>query len=105
MQSKIPLPDKQPVAVNALRNLRAKIAGQIAMHEGEARQLRAELIHINAVLRLFDAETDPEGLPIRKGFRAAWRTSPGARSAAEYMTPCVTMAPRRRTNWPRRGWR
>jgi hypothetical protein len=40
----------------------------IAMHEGEARRLRAELIHIDAVLRLFDPETDPEGLPIRKAF-------------------------------------
>src|SRR5439155_20014804 len=68
MQGKIPLPDEQPVAVNALRNKRAQIAGMIAMHEGEARQLRAELIHIDAVLRLFDPETDPEGLPIRKAF-------------------------------------
>jgi hypothetical protein len=68
MQGKIPLPDEQPVAVNALRNKRAQIAGMIAMHEGEARQLRAELIHIDAVLRLFDPETDPEGLPISKAF-------------------------------------
>jgi hypothetical protein len=28
MQSKIALPDEQPVTVNALRNKRAKIAGQ-----------------------------------------------------------------------------
>src|SRR5207302_9083323 len=68
MQGKIPLPDEQPVAVNALRNKRAQIAGMIAMHESEARQLRAELIHIDAVLRLFGPETDPEGLPIRKAF-------------------------------------
>ena len=68
MQSKIPLPDDQPVAVNAIRNLRAKVAGMIAMHEGEVRQLRADLVHIDAVLRLFDPETDPEGLPIRKAF-------------------------------------
>src|SRR5437763_15231367 len=63
---KLPLPDEQPVAVNALRNMRAKIAGEIAMHEGEVRQRRADLVHIDAVLRLFDPDTDPEGLPVRK---------------------------------------
>src|SRR5439155_19434842 len=68
IQGKTPIPNEQPVAVNALSNKRAQIAGMIAMHEGEARQLRAELIHIDAVLRLFDPETDPEGLPIRKAF-------------------------------------
>ena len=32
---KLPLPDEQPIAVNALRNMRAKIAGKIAMHTPE----------------------------------------------------------------------
>jgi hypothetical protein len=51
---KLPLPEDQPVAVNALRNKRAEITGQIAMFEREVARLRAELVHVDATLRLFD---------------------------------------------------
>jgi hypothetical protein len=52
--AKLPFPDEQPIAVNALRNMRAKISGKIAMHTREIDRPRAELIHIDATLRLFD---------------------------------------------------
>ena len=61
--AKLPFPDEQPIAVNALRNMRAKISGKIAMHTREIDRPRAELIHIDATLRLFDPETDPNGIP------------------------------------------
>ena len=57
---KLPLPDEHPNTVNALRNKRAAIAGEIAMHNGEIARLRAELVHVDAVLRLFDPATDPD---------------------------------------------
>ena len=57
---KLPLPDEQPIAVNALRNMRANIAGKIAMHTREIDRLRAQLIHLDATLRLFDPETEPK---------------------------------------------
>jgi hypothetical protein len=62
--AKLPLPDEQPVAVNALRIMRAKIAGEIAMHSREIERRRTELIHLDATLRLFDPETDPNDVPV-----------------------------------------
>lgn len=56
---KLPLPDEQPIAVNALRNKRAQLAGEIEMHSREIDRLRAELLHVDATLRLFDPQTDP----------------------------------------------
>ena len=58
----LPLPDEQPITVSALRRLRAKIAGEIEMHSREVDRLRATLIHIDATLRLFDPETDPNDI-------------------------------------------
>jgi hypothetical protein len=62
MKDKIPLPEEQPVAVNALRNMRAKIAGEIEMHSREIDRLRAELVHLDATMRLFDPDTNPEDI-------------------------------------------
>jgi hypothetical protein len=59
---KLPLPDEQPITVSALRRMRAKVAGEIEMHSREVDQLRATLIHIDATLRLFDPETDPNDI-------------------------------------------
>ena len=56
---KLPLPAEQPVAVNALRNKRTEIAGMIAMYEREVERLRAEPVHVDATLRLFDPGTEP----------------------------------------------
>jgi hypothetical protein len=64
----LPLPDNQPVAVNALRNKRAEIAGLIAMHEREVERLRAELVHVDATMRLFDPATDPADIEALRRF-------------------------------------
>jgi hypothetical protein len=57
---KLPLPDSDPITVNRLRHKRAEIAGRIAMMEQTAEQLRADLVHIDAVLRLLDPHNEPE---------------------------------------------
>ena len=61
--AKLPLPDEQPIAINALRNMRARIAGEIAMHSREIDRLRAELVHLDATLPLFDPDTEPSDVP------------------------------------------
>lgn len=65
---KLPLPDEQPVAVNALRSKRAAILGDLAMHQATIDRLRAELIHVDAVLRLFDPDTNPEDIAGKRRF-------------------------------------
>src|SRR5438105_7326953 len=66
MQAKIPLPDDQPIAINALRNRRAVITGQIEMHQREIERLRIDLVHVDATLRLFDPDTDPDDILPRR---------------------------------------
>jgi hypothetical protein len=66
--AKLPLPDEHPNTVNALRNKRAEIAGKIELRNREVERLRAALIHIDAVLRLFDPGTDPNDIEPRKRF-------------------------------------
>lgn len=63
---KLPLPDEHPNTVNALRNKRAEIAGDIELHSREIDRLRAELVHLDVVLRLFDPGTDPDDIVARK---------------------------------------
>ena len=63
-----PLPDTQPVTANALRNKRAEIAGDIEMHNREIDRLRAELVHVDAVLRLFDPGVEPDDIASRKRY-------------------------------------
>ena len=62
---KLPLPDEQPNTVNALRKKRAEIAGRIVRHNHELDQLRADLVHVDAVLRIFDPGSDPEDIASR----------------------------------------
>ena len=47
-------------AVHALRRKRAQIAGLIRDHERKARDARAALLHLDATLKLFDPNGDPE---------------------------------------------
>jgi hypothetical protein len=75
--AKLPLPDEHPNTVNALRNKRAAIAGQIAERNADLDRLRGELIHIDAVLRLFDPETDPNDVLARR----KWKKPIGSRGA------------------------
>jgi hypothetical protein len=72
--AKLPLPDEQPIAVNALRVMRARIAGEIEMHSREIDRLRAELIHLDATMQLFDPETDPSDVPALRRYprRTEW---------------------------------
>src|SRR4051794_13435685 len=72
--AKLPLPDEQPNTVNALRNMRSKIAGEIEMHSREIDRLRAELVHLDATMQLFDPETDPSGVPALRRYprRTEW---------------------------------
>jgi hypothetical protein len=72
--AKLPLPEEQPVAVNALRNMRSRIAGEIEMHSREIDRLRAELVHIDATMRLFDPATDPDDIPALRRYprRTEW---------------------------------
>lgn len=65
----LPLPDDQPVAVNALRNKRSRLAGEIAIHTREIERLRVEIIHLDSVLRLFDPAVEPSDLPAIEGRR------------------------------------
>src|SRR5690242_1285261 len=51
---------KGSYAVHALKRKRAQIAGYIADHERKARDWRVALAHVDATLKLFDDELDPE---------------------------------------------
>ncbi len=53
----------EPHVVSALVAKRAKLAGEIAAAEKRLDQLRADLIHVDAVLRLFDSAAEPEAIP------------------------------------------
>ena len=72
--AKLPLPDEQPIAVSALRNMRSKIAGEIEMHSREIDRLRSELVHLDATMQLFDPETDPSDVPALRRYprRTEW---------------------------------
>src|SRR4051794_10177107 len=72
--AKLPLPDEQPIAVNALRNMRSRIAGEIEMHSREIDRLRAELVHLDATMQLFDPETEPSDIPALRRYprRTEW---------------------------------
>jgi hypothetical protein len=64
--AKLPLPDEHPNTVNALRNKRSEIVGDIEVHSREIERLRSELVHLDVVLRLFDPTTDPDDIAGRK---------------------------------------
>jgi hypothetical protein len=64
--ARLPLPDDHPNTVNALRNKRSEIVGDIEIHSREIERLRAELVHLDVVLRLFDPATDPDDIVGRR---------------------------------------
>src|SRR6266404_645223 len=55
--------------VSALREKRAKLAGCIARLERQLDQRRADLTHIDGVLRLFAPESDPETIRPKRIYR------------------------------------
>src|SRR5580692_692180 len=74
MTGALPLPSDQPVAVNALRNKRSALMGELAMHQQECDRIRSEIIHLDVVLSLFDPATDPGALPAlrKRVHRTEW---------------------------------
>jgi len=58
-----------PHVVSALREKRAKLAGCIAQFERQLNQRRADLTHIDGVLRLFAPESDPETIRPKRTYR------------------------------------
>ena len=84
--------------ISALRAKRAELAGLIDALEKQISQLRADLVHVDGVLRLYQPERDPEDIqPIRQYRRSryfatgelsrlcreAFRDAPGPLSQAE----------------------
>ena len=54
-----------PHVVSALKHKRAEIAGLIFVKEREIEQLRADLVHLDATLRLFAPTLVPDEIPTR----------------------------------------
>jgi len=59
-------PGDHKVAINALVRKRTEIAGQIRDLEHRSDQLRAEMIHVDSVLRLFAPDIEAEKIPARR---------------------------------------
>src|SRR2546427_9620126 len=59
----------EPQVVAALRAKRAEIAGDIAEIEHQLRQQRMSLAHIDATLRLFAPNLDPQTIPPKRHYR------------------------------------
>ncbi len=57
------------MVVSALREKRAKLAGCIVQLERRLDQRRADLTHIDGVLRLFAPESDPETIRPKRTYR------------------------------------
>jgi hypothetical protein len=55
--------------VSALRAKRAEISGYVRDLEKKARIWRARLTHIDAAIKIFSPETDPEAIPPRRVYR------------------------------------
>ena len=56
--------------VSALVNKRAEIAGMITRTEQQLGQFRAELVHLDATLRLFAPDLEPKTIPAKKIWQA-----------------------------------
>jgi hypothetical protein len=52
--------------VSALVNKRAEIAGMIARTEQRLGQFRADLVHLDATIRLFAPELEPKTIPAKR---------------------------------------
>jgi hypothetical protein len=61
--------DRGSHVVHGLRRKRAQIAGFVADHEKKARYWRETLAHVDATLKLFSPELDPEQIPATRPHR------------------------------------
>ena len=57
--------------IHALRRKRAEVSGQVVRAEEALNQLRADLVHIDAVLRMFDPEADPDAIKPKREWQAS----------------------------------
>jgi hypothetical protein len=55
--------------LSALKSKRAEIVGYIHDLEKKVRTWRARLTHIDASMRIFSPDTDPEAIPARRTYR------------------------------------
>ena len=63
----------EPHVISALKDRRARISGQILALEVQIGQHRADLLHLDATLRLFDSAVEPEAIaPKRPAARNDW---------------------------------
>ncbi|CAO3431955.1 hypothetical protein [Azospirillum doebereinerae] len=60
----------EPHVVSALREKRAEISGAILELEKRMAQHRADLVHLDAILRLFAPELEPESIAPKKPLAA-----------------------------------
>jgi hypothetical protein len=59
----------EPHVVTALRAKHAELAGEVQTAEKRIAQLRADLFHLDATLRLFDPSAEPDAIPTRRPYR------------------------------------
>jgi hypothetical protein len=63
----------EPHVIGALRNKRSELAGMVNQLEQKLVRHRADLTHLDATMRLFDPDIQPEGIrPRRQRARSAW---------------------------------
>jgi hypothetical protein len=62
----------EPHVIGALRNKRSELAGMVNQLEQRLVRYRADLTHLDATMRLFDPDIQPEGIrPRRQRARSA----------------------------------
>jgi hypothetical protein len=59
----------EPHVVTALKAKRAELAGEVQAAEKRVDQLRVDLVHVDAVLHLFDPSAEPDAIPARRPYR------------------------------------
>jgi hypothetical protein len=55
--------------ISALRAKRAEVSGYIHDLEKKVKRMRANLAHIDATIKIFSPETDPDAIPPRRTYR------------------------------------
>jgi hypothetical protein len=85
--------------ISAPVDKRAELSGQIVRIEQQLGQFRADLIHIDAAIRLFAPDLAPETIQPKVIRRRDGWFEPGKSNGA-----CSTYSAGRISQWPRLGW-
>src|SRR4029079_2678067 len=95
----------EPHVVAALKDKRAELSGSIADLEKRIGQHRADLLHVDAVLRLFAPEFEPATIPPRAVRRPNSWFKPGelARLLLEVLRTAPAAPAVRESNAPTQG--